>query len=81
MSTQFSDDGIPFEFVSDEYNGINRGPGETSPGTKVVARSNSFKQAEELSARSRIYRGHPMAVRRRPRVLWGNKVAADVSPR
>jgi hypothetical protein len=49
--------GIKFNFVSDEYNGLNRGPGETEPRARVPVDFRSFDDAEYLNAESRIYLG------------------------
>ena len=38
--------GVPFESVSDEYNGENRGPGEKDPRPKAVRAFSSFDEAE-----------------------------------
>lgn len=53
----FPDDGVPFYFVSDEYNGVNRGPGQQTPRTKIETHFDSFRHAERLNADSRIYLG------------------------
>jgi membrane-associated phospholipid phosphatase len=51
------DAGVPFTFVSDEFNGRNFGPGQTVPRARVVASFASFQQAQQLNAQSRIYLG------------------------
>jgi hypothetical protein len=78
LDSTFPEAGIPFEFVSDEYNGMNRGPGETTFRKKVVASFSSFKEAEELNARSRIYLGIHWKFDADHGILQGNKVADDV---
>jgi hypothetical protein len=78
LDPMFPDDGVPFEFVSDEYNGINRGPGETAARKKVVAKFDTFKQAQDLNARSRIYLGIHWQFDADHGIQQGNKVAADV---
>ncbi|WP_139223531.1 vanadium-dependent haloperoxidase [Methylocapsa palsarum] len=54
-STKGGDEG--FSFISDEYNGRNYGPGETTPRPLIVKRFASFGEAERENARSRIYLG------------------------
>lgn len=49
--------GVPFNFVSDEYNGINRGPGDSQPRPLVRRQFNSFAEAEEENGLSRIWLG------------------------
>jgi hypothetical protein len=49
--------GVPFRFVSDEFNGKNYGPGETQPRQRVEVSFDSFQQAARLNADSRIYLG------------------------
>lgn len=47
---------MKFDFVSDEYNGLNRGPiGETRP--HVPRTFQSFSDAERENGRSRIWLG------------------------
>lgn len=49
--------GEKFSFISDEYNGHNYGPGETTPRPIMTKTFKSFSQAEAANARSRIYLG------------------------
>jgi PAP2 superfamily len=51
------DAGIPFHFVSDEFNGKNRGPGESSARPFVNRAFASFTDAELENAQSRIWMG------------------------
>ncbi len=53
----FPDAGIAFDFVSDEYNGNNRSPGNETPRTSVTAHFESFQEAEFHNAQSRIFIG------------------------
>ncbi|HEV7281129.1 MAG TPA: phosphatase PAP2 family protein [Pirellulaceae bacterium] len=78
LDPNFPEAGIPFEFVSDEYNGLNRGPGESLPRQRAVVQFGSFEEAEALNARSRIYIGVHWDFDGDHGVLMGNKVAADV---
>lgn len=74
----FPDDGIAFDFVSDEFNGSNRGPGDTAPRAKVIAHFDSFKQAQDLNARSRIYLGIHWQFDADHGIIQGNRLAQDV---
>lgn len=74
----FPADGIPFDFISDEYNGLNRGPGEALPRQRVIAHFDSFRQAEKLNADSRIYLGIHWQFDADHGILQGNKIAEDV---
>ena len=78
LDPSFPGDGIAFDFVSDEYNGVNRGPGEATAREKVVAHFDSFKQAETLNARSRIYLGIHWQFDADHGILQGHAVAEDV---
>ena len=75
----FPDQGIAFDFVSDEYNGLNYGPGPGPPTQKprdrVVAHFRSFKEAEKLNADSRIYLGVHWQFDADDGVKLGNAVA------
>ena len=77
----FPDHGIAFDFVSDEYNGKNYGPGPGPPTQKprdrVVAHFRSFKEAEKLNADSRIYLGVHWQFDADDGVRLGNAVARD----
>ena len=77
----FPDQGIAFDFVSDEYNGLNYGPGPgpptQAPARRVVAHFQSFKEAEELNAESRIYLGVHWQFDADDGIKLGNAVAAD----
>ena len=77
----FPDAGIPFMFVSDEYNGRNYGPGQTVPRARVEAHFSSFRQAEKLNADSRIYLGVHWDFDADDGVLLGNAVARDTFPK
>lgn len=71
--------GVPFSFVSDEYNGFNRGPGEQAPRPRVEANFASFDEARTLNARSRIYLGIHWAFDATDGIKMGAAVAADVA--
>lgn len=77
-TTAFPDEGIAFDFVSDEYNGLNRGPGEASPRGKTVMHFDSFNQAQDLNARSRIYLGIHWQFDADHGIIQGNKIAEDI---
>jgi PAP2 superfamily len=78
---RFPDHGIAFDFVSDEFNGLNYGPGPGPPAQKprerVVAHFGSFKEAERLNADSRIYLGVHWQFDADDGVRLGNAVAND----
>ncbi len=77
----FPDEGIAFDFVSDEYNGRNYGPGPGPPAQKprerVVAHFRSFREAERLNADSRIYLGVHWQFDADDGVKLGQAVARD----
>ena len=77
----FPDQGIPFDFVSDEYNGKNYAPGpgkpQETPRDRVVCHFKSFKQAERLNAESRIYLGVHWEFDAVDGVNLGNAIAED----
>jgi hypothetical protein len=81
IDPHFPDQGIAFDFVSDEYNGLNYGPGPGPPAQKprdrVVAHFRSFKEAEKLNADSRIYLGVHWQFDADDGVKLGNTVAKD----
>lgn len=78
LDPSFPDDGIAFDFLSDEYNGLNRGPGEEAPRKKTLAHFDSFKQAERLNADSRIYLGIHWQFDADHGIMQGNLVAEEV---
>jgi membrane-associated phospholipid phosphatase len=69
--------GVPFTFVSDEYNGHNFGPGMKTPRARVEAAFPSFKQPERLNADSRIYLGVHWIYDANDGIALGNAVADD----
>ena len=81
MDPKFPDQGIPFDFVSDEYNGKNYAPGPgpptQKPRTRVVAHIRSFQEAERLNAESRIYLGVHWQFDGDDGIKLGNAVAED----
>ena len=78
LDPAFPNEGVAFDFVSDEFNGVNRGPGDLIPRKKVVAHFDSFKQAETMNARSRIYLGIHWQFDADHGILQGHAVAEDV---
>jgi hypothetical protein len=78
VDSSFPAEGIPFEFISDEFNGINRGPGDLVPRKKVIAKFDSFRHAEFLNARSRIYLGIHWQFDADHGIVQGRAVAEDV---
>ena len=78
LDPAFPNEGVAFDFVSDEFNGVNRGPGDLVPRKKVVTHFDSFKQAETLNARSRIYLGIHWQFDADHGILQGHAVAEDV---
>lgn len=81
LDPSFPNGGVPFDFVSDEFNGVNRGPGEAAPRQKVVAHFQSFQEAEKLNAQSRIYLGIHWQFDADHGILQGHAVAEDVFER
>ncbi len=77
----FPDQGIPFKFVSDEYNGLNYRPGPgpptQDPRKRVELHFNSFREAERLNADSRIYLGVHWQFDADDGIKLGNAVASD----
>jgi hypothetical protein len=77
-SSPFPAEGIAFRFVSDEFNGLNRGPGEAERRKKVEVTFANFDEAAELNARSRIYLGIHWKFDADHGILQGKAVADDV---
>ena len=70
-------DGVPFTFVSDEWNGITRdNDGWVRP--KLPRSYSSFSQAEEEAGQSRIYLGVHFQFDKVQGVLIGRQVAGEV---
>lgn len=76
---KLSMDGVPFRFVSDEYNGFNRGPGENNPRPRVVKAFPSFTAAEYENAQSRIWMGIHWAWDRDEGIKQGREVGDFVA--
>jgi hypothetical protein len=74
-------EGVKFHFVSDEYNGLTRGPGETEPRKLVPADFPSFKDAAYMNAESRIYLGIHWEFDATAGIDQGDKVASDIFPK
>ncbi len=75
------EDGIPFKFVSDEYNGFNRAPGADAPRKRVEASFASFKEAQDFNALSRVYIGVHWSFDSTAGVKQGNEIADYIYPR
>lgn len=71
-------DGVPFDFVSDEYNGVNRGPGEEGPRPHVRRQFASFTEAETENAQSRIWLGIHWQFDADEGIAQGRKIGDDV---
>lgn len=71
-------DGVPFDFISDEYNNLNRQPGDTSPRPKVVRHFTSFSAAETENGDSRIWLGIHWDFDKTAGITQGKMVAQDV---
>jgi hypothetical protein len=67
-------DAVPFEFVSDEYNGKNRDPGADKPRPFKPQEFKSFTEAEAANAQSRIYLGIHWHFDAKRGIEQGNKV-------
>jgi hypothetical protein len=78
VDPRFPATGVPFDFVSDEYNGVNRGPGDQTPRDKVTVHFKSFDEARDLNAQSRIYLGVHWQFDAVDGIKLGKAVAADV---
>jgi hypothetical protein len=71
-------DAVSFEFVSDEYNGLNSDPGAKEPRPLKPRTFKTFTDAEKENARSRIYLGIHWPFDADQGVMQGNKVADHV---
>ena len=81
LDASFPAVGIPFTFVSDEYNGFNRAPGASSPRARLEAHFDSFDQAATLNAQSRIYLGIHWQFDADDGIKQGKAVAQDIFPK
>ncbi len=68
---------ISFSFVSDEYNGINKGP-DGNPRPRVVRKFTSLTDAEYENARSRIWIGVHWQFDADAGVALGNQIANSI---
>ena len=66
---------VPFQFVSDEYNGKNSDPGATQPRPLKPRNFQTFTEAEAQNAQSRIYLGIHWQFDAKQGIAQGNKVA------
>jgi len=73
--------GVPFAFVSDEYNGRNRGPGEATPRPEVRRSFTGFDAAEAENGRSRVWLGIHWQFDADAGIKQGNEVAEEVFSR
>jgi hypothetical protein len=71
-------DGVPFQFISDEFNGVNRGPGDAKPRPLVTRTFQSFTEAEAENAQSRIWLGIHWQFDADRGIEQGRKIADDV---
>lgn len=71
-------DGGAFEFVSDEFNGVNRGPGDVAPRPEVRRTFASFEEAERENARSRVWLGIHWQFDADAGIEQGRRIAEDV---
>lgn len=71
-------DGIQFDFVSDEYNNQNRGPGDEAARPKVVRTISNFTVAEIENARSRVWLGIHWQFDADAGISQGRKIGDDV---
>ncbi|OAF15806.1 vanadium-dependent haloperoxidase [Bradyrhizobium neotropicale] len=67
-----------FEFISDEYNGRNFGPGDTTPRPLIKKTFKSFAEAEKENGRSRIYLGIHWQFDADVGIAMGNQIATHV---
>lgn len=74
-----SEAGVPFDFVSDEYNGLNRGPGDAEPRAEVRVNFAGFDKAEEENAMSRVWLGIHWRFDATAGIAQGRLVANDVA--
>jgi membrane-associated phospholipid phosphatase len=79
LDSHFPPAGVAFTFVSDEYNGFNRGPGNTTPRDKAPASFQCFDEARKMNAQSRIYLGIHWQFDADDGVKLGTAVGHDVS--
>jgi hypothetical protein len=70
--------GVPFTFVSDEYNGVNRGPGDAQPRPLVRRPFKGFDEAELENAQSRIWLGIHWQFDADAGIQQGRLIARDV---
>lgn len=68
-------DNISFEFISDEYNGLNYDPGEATPRPLKKVTFKNFSIPEKLNADSRIYLGVHWKFDADAGIVQGNKIA------
>jgi membrane-associated phospholipid phosphatase len=74
-------EGVKFHFISDEYNGLNRGLGESQPRQLAPADFQSFKEAEYLNAESRVYLGIHWEFDATEGIIQGNLISDDIYPK
>ncbi len=68
-------DNISFEFISDEYNGLNSDPGSPTPRPLSPEKFANFSIPEKLNADSRIYLGIHWKFDADAGIEQGNKIA------
>ncbi len=74
VETEGSSDPLAFNFVSDEYNGKNRQPGEDEPRPRAERSYKSLAEAEQENGRSRVYLGIHFQFDSDVGIEQGNKV-------
>jgi hypothetical protein len=78
FSEAFGGDAIPFEFVSDEYNGKNSDPGAKVARPLKSRKFVTFTEAEKENGRSRVYLGIHWQFDADQGIVLGNKIADHV---
>jgi membrane-associated phospholipid phosphatase len=71
-------DSIKFEFVSDEYNGLNSDPGSSTPRPRTPVTFNSLSSAERQNGESRIYLGIHWKFDSDAGIIQGNSVGGYI---
>lgn len=69
---------IKFTFISDEYNGLNSDPGETTPRPLIPLTFNNLSDPERQNADSRIYLGIHWKFDADAGIIQGNKIGSLV---
>jgi len=75
----FFPEATEFDFMSDEYNGINRPVGSDEPRQKITRHFGNLRAAEDENARSRIYLGVHWQFDADAGIAQGNHVGSFVA--